>query len=48
MGVAREVLEDLTVVNKVNTVHLLAEFNTYSETLLGLKICVCTWYTVGK
>lgn len=35
MGVAREVQEDLTVVNKVNKVNLLAEFDTYSETLLG-------------
>lgn len=35
MGVAREVQEDSTVVNKVNKVNLLAEFDTYSETLLG-------------
>lgn len=40
MGVAREVQEDLTVVNKVNRVHLLAEYDKYSELLSGGKICI--------
>lgn len=40
VDVAREVQEHLTVVDKVNKVHLLAEFGTYSETILGGQICI--------